>query len=326
MAIPIALMFILTLHSGCKKVEEKPATDFQEVKRSLTLLPPEAGGKRPIRLYFYDGQAALLVPVTRFVTGDRDYPQVIFEELIKGPADRKKLARAIPEKTKLLGVEIDNGVLTLDFSEDVREYGGGSATEIGLVNSVLYSSRQIEGVESVQFKIGGNVVEYLPEGTDISAPIPIPTFDNNYDPGPDERKFTVFLPLRGAPYLVPAAIAASTPDELTEKLKSEYTYGALFDAGLTEIEFDISSPKKNPHALVVNLDDSLLKLEKQRCEIIVKSLACTVYNFALSHSGFSAYAFKYNGEEVVMLFDVDLTGEGCVKYISELNLEGLNDS
>lgn len=321
-----AVCLLLWACAGCKEKPKETETDFQQVYKGLTSLPAETESKRPVRLYFYDGQAALLVPVTRYVPKESDYPAVIFSEMIKGPAAGTKLARAIPEKTLLLGVSREAGLLTIDLSEDVRGYGGGSATEIGLVNSILYAARQIEGLDSVQLKIEGKIIEYLPEGTDISHPIQIPIFDNNYDPAPDEKKFTAFLVLRGAPFLVPTAIAALNPEELTAKLKSEYTYGGLFDAGILDIEFSIEKSQKKADAIVVNLNDSLMKLEKQRGALLIRSLACTVYNFVLARPDYSAYTFRYNGEDVVMLRDVDLSAEGCAEFLSSINLEGSNES
>ena len=326
MAFAATIAALILAAFGCKKVETDKPTDFQEVKKGLTSLPSATDTEIPIRLYFYDSQAALLVPVTRFVSKERVYPAVIFEEMLKGPAPGMKLARTIPEAALLLGIELGDGVLTIDLSEEIRGYGGGSVTEIGLVNSILYASRQIEGAEFVQILIDGIVVEYLPEGTDISHPIPIPVFDNNYDPGEDGRKFTAFLPLRGAPLMVPAAIAATTPNELYEKLNRKFTYGGLFDAGLTEIEFSIERSKSRSDAIEVGIDDSLLKLEKERIEAVVRSLACTVYNFTLARPDYSAYAFFYAGDEVVMLKGIDLTAEGCAAFISEINLEVSDDS
>jgi germination protein M len=79
----------------------------------------------------------------------------------------------IPVETVLIGSRIENGSLILDFNEGLRSYGGGTAREQGIVEQILYSMKQIRGAERVRILINGETA-HLPEGSDISRPLPFP--------------------------------------------------------------------------------------------------------------------------------------------------------
>lgn len=72
----------------------------------------------------------------------------------------------ISEGTKLLSAKINNGHLMINASGQIADYGGGTAFEQALVNTILKNAEQIEGVTKISLLIEGKL-EVLPEGTDI---------------------------------------------------------------------------------------------------------------------------------------------------------------
>jgi germination protein M len=112
-----------------------------------------------VTLYFADEQAENLVAEEREVEEDR-LPAAIVEELIKG--SETGLGRTIPEGTRVLSVEVKEGVAYVDFSREFKDnHWGGSAGELMTVYSVVNSLARLEEVDKVQFLLEGEVQEEL---------------------------------------------------------------------------------------------------------------------------------------------------------------------
>jgi germination protein M len=75
---------------------------------------------------------------------------------------------------------LKDGVLTINVNNAVKSYGGGNAREEGIINQVLYTMKQIDGVRWVKLLIDGKESE-LPEGTDIKNNLLVPEFINVKD-------------------------------------------------------------------------------------------------------------------------------------------------
>ncbi len=89
----------------------------------------------------------------------------------------QELFSEVPNNLELIGSSIKSGLLTLNFDIDISNYGG-TQREYGMVNQILYSMKQINGIDKVRFLINGEVKDLI-EGTDISKPIPIPSSIND---------------------------------------------------------------------------------------------------------------------------------------------------
>ncbi|HHX17871.1 MAG TPA: GerMN domain-containing protein [Clostridium sp.] len=85
--------------------------------------------------------------------------------------DDKKMFSSLPSGVNLIDSKLEENTLILNFSDKIKNYGGTSREE-GIIEQILYSMKQIEGVEKVKIIIEGKEGK-LPEGTDISRGIPI---------------------------------------------------------------------------------------------------------------------------------------------------------
>jgi len=90
----------------------------------------------------------------------------------------KNLYSEIPKQVILLESSFNEGVLTLDFDEGIKGYGG-SAREEMLVNQILFSMGEIENVKRIRMLINGKTA-VLPEGMEISGLLEIPCTINDF--------------------------------------------------------------------------------------------------------------------------------------------------
>ncbi len=122
--------------------------------------------------YLEDKHENLLPVSMEYIGVTKDMlPMQIVRSLSKEPKE-SNLYTQMPENVELLDSSIADKVLTLDFSKEIKNYGGNSREE-GLMKQILYTMKQINGVEKVRILIEGKKDD-LPEGTDISKPLLIP--------------------------------------------------------------------------------------------------------------------------------------------------------
>lgn len=311
-------LFAVPLVSGCPRadVEKEPPPEV-----TVTPPPRPASGIEgsAIRLFYYDTQAIYMVPLTRILPEGEDTASRIFEELAIGPRDNANLIRTIPGDTRLISAEVEGSLLTLDWSGELTSYGGGSILEMGIVLSILNTARQVPGVEMVQMLIDGSAVDYLPEGTGIGKPLPVPTWENDTDPSKEGEKFRAYFVIKGTELVVPIAMSAGDPDDLYGRLTAEETYGGTFDRTTLDMSFTLDV--KDEGALKLRFNDPLSGISSERGAISLRALVCTVYSFVESRPAIEGYRVYYGGEEVVTIFDIDVTREGSMEWLGLINRE-----
>jgi len=90
--------------------------------------------------------------------------------LLAGPGTRD-LVTEIPPGTALLGVRVEGGTVTVNFSKTYAT-GGGSTSMLARVWQVVYTATQFSATPAVQILIEGRRVEALGgEGLMIGAPL-----------------------------------------------------------------------------------------------------------------------------------------------------------
>ncbi|MDR3543855.1 MAG: N-acetylmuramoyl-L-alanine amidase [Desulfosporosinus sp.] len=123
---------------------------------------PPSVSKDTYKLYFLNSDLESLVPedrqISRSVWTKLDLSQkakLVLGELIEGPLSDTSV-RTIAPKTKILSLIIQNGIATIDFSEDIQEnYPGGALTEDMTIKSIVWSMTQIPGINGVSILING---------------------------------------------------------------------------------------------------------------------------------------------------------------------------
>lgn len=87
--------------------------------------------------------------------------RIALESLLAGPSETERAAgvtTAIPDSTDLLGLNIEDGVATVDLSSEY-EQGSGSHAEFLRLGQVVYTITQFDTVRGVRFRINGEPVE-----------------------------------------------------------------------------------------------------------------------------------------------------------------------
>ena len=112
-----------------------------------------------IKLYFYDENAMVLIPVSRNIGRGNDVVQRALEELIKGPRANSYLVRTIPKGVDI-EIKEEGGTLYIDLPEELTR-AGGTNYSLGVINSILYTVTQFPKVEEVQFLVEGEERDFF---------------------------------------------------------------------------------------------------------------------------------------------------------------------
>jgi len=128
-----ALVIITLTASGCGRGQEEGPPENGGTKQGEEQNSATGDGtgdeNEVVTLFFADDQAEKLVAEEREVKKDQ-LPAAVVEELIKG--SETGLGRTIPEGTKLLSIQVKDGVAYVDFSQEFKDnHWGGSAGELG---------------------------------------------------------------------------------------------------------------------------------------------------------------------------------------------------
>ncbi|MDI6894655.1 MAG: GerMN domain-containing protein [Bacillota bacterium] len=132
--------------------------------------PPDQMVK--LTLYFADSQAQYVVPEVREVPrGNAPLPDLVIQELIKGPTT-PGLGITIPREARLVSsVKVEKGVAYVNFNKEFQtKHWGGSAGEMMTVFSIVNSLTELEGVRAVVFLVEGERLETLGH-LDLTRPV-----------------------------------------------------------------------------------------------------------------------------------------------------------
>ena len=175
------------LVNGSRKDRLKFGTDISEdLDRQNILINSEKinveQGMAKYDVYLFkaaNDRFSYILPVSAEASGiDADAIAArIISDLGKKPAGGV-LFSELPEGTELIGSDIKDDMIVLDISKEIMNYGG-NAREEGILRQILYSMAQIEGVKKVKILVGGKATN-LPEGTDLTESMSIPSVINDY--------------------------------------------------------------------------------------------------------------------------------------------------
>jgi hypothetical protein len=163
----LAAWLLVSCQWGTGPIESTSSTP----STTTTLAAPEA--EWPIYLFFEGYPVAPgphLAAVSRVGTDDL-YGALV--SLLVGATEEEVtmgLSSTIPAGTRLLGVEVTEGVAVVDLSREF-ESGGGTLSMMGRVAQIVYTATRFGDVHSVRFLVEGTPVDTLGgEGLVIDQP------------------------------------------------------------------------------------------------------------------------------------------------------------
>lgn len=170
----VALLAITLLGAAC-------TTPSPSAVATGGATPVQTADVTTVRAYFFLGSftdTGGLVPVERKV--QRLEPvgatqREAIDALIAGPNDAELGARpamftTMPEGTRLLDLELDGGVATVDLSGEFS--GAGSASARARLAQVVYTLTQFDPISRVRFKVDGKPVTVFSDaGIDLIAAV-----------------------------------------------------------------------------------------------------------------------------------------------------------
>lgn len=83
------------------------------------------------------------------------------ELLINADIKDKDAIRPLPENTKVLGISINDGVATVDFSKDVKDFNTGASLESTSLQAIANTLTEFNTIDEVKILVEGEEVETL---------------------------------------------------------------------------------------------------------------------------------------------------------------------
>jgi hypothetical protein len=133
-----------------------------------------SGTKDTVTINFYFMRGEEIAPASQTVAKTQAVGAAAVQLLLAGPGDVEKKAgmtTAIPVGTKLLGLDIKNGIATVDLSKEYAS-GGGSLSMMMRLAQVVFTLTQFPSVQGVNFMLDGKAIDVLGgEGIIIDHPM-----------------------------------------------------------------------------------------------------------------------------------------------------------
>ncbi|MBN1629832.1 MAG: GerMN domain-containing protein, partial [Thermoleophilia bacterium] len=156
---------ITTTTNTTDTVEETTTTAVSQTTTTV------AEDTMAVRVYFSSGEK--ICATTREIPKTLEVGAASMRALLEGPTDAEEeagMVSNIPEGTTFLGLDVADGVATVDLSQEYSS-GGGSLSMFMRLAQVVFTLTQFPTVEGVNFKLDGEPIDVLGgEGIIIDHP------------------------------------------------------------------------------------------------------------------------------------------------------------
>jgi len=171
-----------------KKIEEMAKGTKVESglnRTEINLQAVENPGEKLSKVVVYyhkrgSGAYSYFVPVTKVVSGFENSAEAAISALLEGPTDGSSLNNAFPEGTQLLGVQVNDGMAYVNFSEQILAKQGDKAAENVMIKAVTLTLKEFPEVSKAKMFVNGKIVEGT-DGIGSDNYIDVPVFVNFYE-------------------------------------------------------------------------------------------------------------------------------------------------
>lgn len=141
----------------------------ETLRKELERLQDVRAQGQDVTVYFVlSGETEFfLVPKVRKVFGE-NLPLEALKELAQGPPEGSGLNRSLPEGTRVLGLEVKDGIAYADFSREIVEnFNWGASLEGLMIAAIANTLTEFPQIQGVLVLVEGKQVETL--GGHLSA-------------------------------------------------------------------------------------------------------------------------------------------------------------
>jgi germination protein M len=141
---------------------------------TTTVTTDSALGEDTMTVTVYFTRDEKLCAATRVIPKSQSVGLAAMRALLEGPTAAEKdggMVSVIPKGTTFLGLDVKNGIATIDLSKEYGS-GGGSLSMMMRLAQVVFTLTQFPTVEGVEFKLDGKAIDVLGgEGIIIDHPM-----------------------------------------------------------------------------------------------------------------------------------------------------------
>lgn len=164
-------IFLFGCAQGRTSELERQVADLQS---QLTAAQQKLQGtaERTVALYFIKETPDnfYLAPELRRLDATQCTPEKVLQELIAGPKD-PNLKPVLPQNVRVLGVKVEKGLATVDFSREITHLNVGSRGEVLVLAAIANTLTKLPEIERVQILVEGKKIETLAGHVDITQPL-----------------------------------------------------------------------------------------------------------------------------------------------------------
>ncbi|MDO5300189.1 MAG: GerMN domain-containing protein [Clostridia bacterium] len=111
-------------------------------------------GAQEVQMYFPAQDGRLLVPVSRTVYASDDVATAVFE-FLRGPKEDSGLETPLPDSVQLLGVSVQDGVVTINFTKDFTQIAEQSDGGVQAMRALMMTCTRYPGIKKVKILVDG---------------------------------------------------------------------------------------------------------------------------------------------------------------------------
>lgn len=153
----LLILLVLAGLAGCQSRNAPTPTPAPTPAPGLTPANPPVAQTMNVAVYYLkNGNTEMyLVREVHKVEKSASIARTALSELISGTPQTPGATKVLPAGTKILGVKIENGLATVDFSQEVLKANVGSAGEALGISSIVNTLTEFPTVKQVQFTVDG---------------------------------------------------------------------------------------------------------------------------------------------------------------------------
>jgi germination protein M len=153
------LMIVMAMAAwGCDRTEPVE-TQNQEGPGGDEVTAEEKPATFTLYFRYDEGAQGWLAPEERTVSGVSDPYRSAMQELIAGPSSGSQLYAVLPNTVKVLDVEVENGICTVNVSKeiltDANQVGVSASGEELALSAIANTLTEFEGVNRVKLLVEG---------------------------------------------------------------------------------------------------------------------------------------------------------------------------